>query len=304
MAFASSSKILQAIIVSILAVSVGADTGSLLQQAISDLQQGRLEAAEHKLMVFLEEKPGSATAYFYLGTVRFRAHRFAEARQALEQAIRLAPGAANAWKALGAVHAAEGNFRLAEAPFRKACELDPKEEDACYYWARNYYALNQFERAIAAFRRALAVDPQPWRVHNGLGLALEALGRGEEAERHFRQAVERYRGQGRADDNPRIDLGVFLYMQGRTDEAQAQLEAAVETSPSSTRARFELGKVLLKENRLEAAGRELEKATELDPKNWAGHLLLGKVYYRLGRAEDAERHTQLGEKGLQARPAR
>ena len=199
-----------------------ADAPLLLRQALADLQAGRLEPAEQKLSLVVRQQPDSAAAHHYLGVARFRLRRLPTARQALEQAVRLDPSRAGAWKALGAVHASENNFHLADEPFRKACALDPREEEACYYLGRNYYELSQFEPAIAAYEKALPLDALPWRVHNGLAQALAALGRAPEAERRFRLAVETYRDRARRDESPRIDLGVFLFRQGRAHFRQGR----------------------------------------------------------------------------------
>ncbi len=285
------------------ALSVTADPQASLSQAVEDLEAGRLEAAEQELNLVLRQAPQSPGAHFYLGVVRFRLRRFGEARQALLQAAKLAPTQARVWKALGAVYAAESDFVMAEEPFGKACELDPREEDACFYLARNYYAMNRFEAAVSAFEKALAVDNKPWRVHGGMALALEGLGRHLEAERHFRRAVKLHTSQGSPDENPRIDLGAFLYKQGRTDEALVELERSVRDSPDSARARFELGRVLFHKDRLKEAESHLEKAVQLQPAHWAAHLLLGKTYYRLGRADLGARHTQAGQTGLLSQPA-
>jgi len=284
------------------ALSATADTQVSLRQAVEDLEAGRLEAAEQKLNLVLGQAPDSPGAHFYLGVVRFRMRRFGEARQALLQAAKLAPTQARVWKALGTVYAAESDFVMAEEPFRKACELDPKEEDACFYLARNYYAMNRFEAAVAAFEKALAVDNKPWRVHDGKGLALEGLGRHPEAERHFRRAVKLHAGQARPDENPRIDLGAFLYKQGRAAEALVELQRSVRDSPDSARARFELGRVLFHKDRLKEAESHLAKAVQLQPAHWAAHLLLGKTYYRLGRDDLGARHIEQGQAGLQSQP--
>lgn len=273
-----------------------------LQEALADLEAGRLSEAERKLSAMLRQKPDWADANFYLGVARFRAGRIEEARPVLERASQLTPSRAPVWKALGAVYAAAGRLELALEAFKRACELDPEEEDACYYLGRNLYTLNRFEPALAAFEKARRAGPEQkqWRVERGMGQALEALGYSEEAERQYREAVKHSRGQARPDEDPRIDLGTFLFRQGRPEESLGPLQEAVKAAPSSARAQGELGRSLLQLERLEAAATHLEKAVQLDPRYWAAHLLLGKAYFRLGRVEDGERHTRMGEKGLAA----
>lgn len=239
-----------------------------------------------------------AQKHFEQGSRLFEQRRLTEAAAEFSEAVRLDPTFAAAWKGLGAAYAAQGNYRDAVDPFQRACELNPKLDDACYYLARALYSLNRFETALEAFERALKVDHRPWRVHNGLGLTLEAMGRADEAERHFREAVRLHRGDGRPDADPRIDLGAFLFRQGRLEEALVPLRAVARDRPSA-RANFELGRLLFQLGSLEEAKTHLERAVAEDPGHAPTHLLLAKVYFRLGRIEDAERHSRLGEKGLQ-----
>lgn len=240
----------------------------------------------------------AALEQFERGSRLFDQRRFTEAVVAFSEAVRLDPDFAAAWKALGAAHAVQGNYRDAVEPFRKACQLNPRLEDACYYLARALYSLNQFDAALQAFRHALTVDRRPWRVHNGIALTFEALGRAEEAEVHFREAVRADGGDSRPEADPRIDFGAFLFRQGRVEDAVAMLRQVVAGRPSA-RSLFELSRALVHLGALDEARSHLEQAVRRDPGHSAAHLLLGKVYFRLGRIEDGERHIRLGEKALE-----
>ncbi len=225
-----------------------------------------------------ETQIGAALAHF-------RERRFAEARQSLDRVLALAPANAVAWKLLGMTYSAEENYQAAERPFQRACRLAPTLDDACYYLGRDQYMLNKFKAAEAAFSKALRAGGKPWRVHNGMALTLEAQGRPDAAEGHFRKAVELSGGvRLRPSESPRVDYGAFLYKQGRLDEAIHELSLA----EPSFRALFELGKSLFKKERFEQAAREIEKALVFPDADAAARLLLAKVYYRLGRSADAE----------------
>jgi Flp pilus assembly protein TadD len=220
------------------------------------------------------------------------------AEQQFQRAVVLRPKWASGWKALGTVYAATGRHLKAQEPFLKACELDRREPDACYYLARNHYLLNQFDEALERFRSLLGDDPQPWRIHNGIGLALEGLGRIGEAERAFGRAIERERGRASPNEDPRINLGNLLLRSGRIEDSLAVLERAVAAKPNSPRAHFELGKLLQQQNRNEESRDHLERALELDPRHSGTHALLGKVYYRLGDAQRGARHTRQAREAL------
>ncbi|MBM3746890.1 MAG: tetratricopeptide repeat protein [Acidobacteria bacterium] len=230
----------------------------------------------------------------------FRAGRFREAERKFIELLKQDPGRAVVWKGLGAVYAAEGQLERSLPCFERACQLDPKEEDACYYLGGNLYTKGRFEAALEALEKALKAGPETklWRIHRTIAQSQGALGRAEEAERSFQQAIRLSRGQARPDEDPRIDYGIFLYRQARTQEALGPLEEAVKAHPKSARAHNELGRVLLQLGRVKEAAGQLEKAVGLDAKLWNAHLLLGQAYLRLGRRKEGQRHLEIGEKGL------
>ena len=240
----------------------------------------------------------SADEWYRKGVEAFQAGQHDAAVAALSEAARLAPRNAQAWKVLGVVHASREDYERADQPFERACSLAPELVDACYYYGRNLYALNRFNPALEALRKALPRDGRPWRVRLGLAQALEALGRDAEAAKEFNAAVRAWgesprEGRASADFDPRLHLAVFLFRQGRAEEALGPARASVQDFPSAGRPRFELGRVLYQIGQLNAAAVELEKAVSFGY-GAAAHLLLGKVYLRLGRPAEAQKHLAAG----------
>jgi tetratricopeptide (TPR) repeat protein len=81
--------------------------------------------------------------------------------------------------------------------------------------------------------------------------------------------------------------GLALDQMGRTEEALPHLEAAVQAAPDSARARSLLGIHLLSAHEPEAARPHLEAAHEADPQNPAFCLYLAYLYADLGGYEVA-----------------
>ncbi len=98
------------------------------------------------------------------------------------------------------------------------------------------------------------------------------------------------------DDDPAIDYGVFLFRQGRAEEALAPLRLAVQRHPGAARAQMELGCVLLALDQVAEAAAHLEKAVSLDGRSSRAHLLLGKAYRRLGKNDLAQRELDQGSR--------
>lgn len=158
--------------------------------------------------------------------------------------------------------------------------------------------MNRFQPAVEILRGALAADRDNPQIHRLLGLSLEALGEIPEAGAALQSAVRLNRvNRGSApDDDPGIDYGVFLFRQGRAEEALAPLESVLKRHPDAQRAHLELGCVLLALDRLPAAESHLERASALDPQSSRAHLLLGRIYMRLGKTEAAEEHLRQGSR--------
>ena len=228
----------------------------------------------------------------------FSERQSAAALEALERSVQLRPDYAAAWKALGVVSAAGGDYERAEKPFRMACQLQPDLPDACLYYGRALYLLNRFSPALEVLRPALQNHPDNAQIYRLIALSSEALGETSEAGAAFQKAVLLNRGsppnQGPPNEDPGIDYGVFLYRQGRAEEAVDPLESVLKRYPTASRAHLELGCVLLALDRLPQAETHLEQAVALDSQSGRAHLLLGKVYLRLGKPEAGERQLRQG----------
>jgi Flp pilus assembly protein TadD len=206
------------------------------------------------------------------------------------------PDTAEDWRRIGLARISSGDLKGAAPALRKACDLERAPGDSCYYYGRSLHSLGDFEAARTAYDSALKVAAHDFtgRIYRASGLNYIALGRNEEAERDLRKAM----ALGQPDqDDVRVDLGSFLFRQGRLAEAQKLLDSAVSARPDSARANLESGRVLLQLNQLPAAMKRLEAAVRLNPEDWNAHMLLGRAYQRLGRHADAEKELRLGESG-------
>jgi protein O-GlcNAc transferase len=237
--------------------------------------------------------PQDAEVLFQQGQRLFAEHNPEAAITAFQRAVKLRPDYAPAWKALGVVHASRGEFERADTPFRNACERQPSLPDACLYYGRTLYLLNRFQPAIDVLRRTIQRERDNGEAYRLLALSQEALGQAAEAGDAFRQAVRLNRGVA-PDEDAGIDYGVFLFRQGRAEDAIDPLEAALKRHPDAARAHLELGCIQLAMDHLEAAAAHLEHALALEPQSARAHLLLGKVYLRLGKPEAAEEHLRQG----------
>ena len=138
-------------------------------------------------------------------------------------------------------------------------------------------------RATGCCRIALKLRPDDPDALNTLGLALQQMGRREEAVESFRHALE-IRPDSVAVHN---NLGVVLRELGRTKEAIAHFRQAVTLDPHVFRVHTNLGMALLHQGQAEEALEPLREAVCLQPEMAILHHNLANALRRLGRDAEA-----------------
>ena len=119
------------------------------------------------------------------------------------------------------------DWAAAEQGFRRALELSPSSAVTFDLYARMCAALERYDQSIALLQRAQELDPLARRCDTAT-LLLRA-GRIDEAIRRAESAVELDPA-----DRACATLGWAYFLNGRRDEALAQLERAAAASPAST----------------------------------------------------------------------
>ena len=169
---------------------------------------------------------------------------------------------------------------------------------------RAYEALDSrdFEGAAKLYREVgetAESDELRYAAALGLGSALVALGRTNEAATAFERAV----ALRPADPAALLNLGEAYRDLGRDEEAVTTLGRAVAANPDLVEAYLALTVVLSRLGRLEAAGKAAAKAVRLEPKNPRTHLSLavtlyhGKFYEQAARAFERALQLEPGNPG-------
>jgi tetratricopeptide (TPR) repeat protein len=145
---------------------------------------------------------------------------------------------------------------------------------------------------VANLNRVLALDPElrqmPLKPRSifwtNLCIALNAVGRTEEARRHLMRAM------GESDDASVADLlGQSYYLEGNFDEAEKAWRLALEWDESRYGTWWRLGKLDLERGRLNEAIEPIRRAAALEPKDPGPLNSLSFIYRRLGRNVEADR---------------
>ncbi|HYO73901.1 MAG TPA: serine/threonine-protein kinase, partial [Archangium sp.] len=203
----------------------------------------------------LGHRPTLAGALLLLGELRGTAGSFAAAREVLEEAVRVAEAghddetAARAWnrllytegEGLGLVKEAQRTARMAEAALERlgpeaslevAAELHRVRGSLGYRQGEYARALTDASEALALLERARGPrDVALAEVLAGMGMALNALGRYDEAERQYARAltlVETVYGQEHPLRAGHLNnMATALRLQGKVAEAVARYGEAL-----------------------------------------------------------------------------
>jgi TolB-like protein len=173
--------------------------------------------------------PGYAQAYvalgsalgrnasIFLGGAEARA-QLAEAKVAVDTALRLAPGQAFTRIARGGM-LINGELRWAEgvAELREAVRVAPNSAAAVGELAQALGSIGRVDEAVTLSRRALQLDPLSTSVWYWLSIALNGQGKHDEAEQAARRAIELQP----ASDVLHAQLAFVLDRRGKHAEAMA-----------------------------------------------------------------------------------
>ena len=138
----------------------------------------------------------------------------------------------------------------------------------------------------ALWSATIATNPRSWMAYNNIAINLLQKGKTDEAIAHYNKALELDPDYGEGHYN----LANALLRVGRTDEAIAHYEKALEIYPKNIPARYNLASVLVQGGRAEEGIAHYRKALELNPRNAGAHNNLGVTLLRLGRVDEAATH--------------
>jgi predicted AlkP superfamily phosphohydrolase/phosphomutase/Tfp pilus assembly protein PilF len=185
--------------------------------------------------------------------------------------------------ALGRLYLAVGKEADAESTLNRALGIDPASVGAMQELFALYDAQNRAATLEPRIRAALSREPRSAMHHNWLGLVLKRKGDLKNAEAEFKNCLEI------APDlaGPMANLGALYLQQGRSIEAVAILERAIEKDPRSVESRTNLIVALGMEHDLEGARLQVESAETAGQRVPLYYNALAYALHRNGRDEEA-----------------
>lgn len=168
------------------------DIGLRVALADSLRQQGQLDAAIDEAKTALKVNANSVEVYNTMGLAYFDKGEFLLARFVFQKALDSISGAdKNAYLLcnLGWTLYREGSVFAATHRLKEAVELDPDLVPANVYLARIYLDDHNYEDTVVLLERAAVASPDNHGVQMNLGIAYRGMGRFEDANRAYEQAL-------------------------------------------------------------------------------------------------------------------
>lgn len=274
------------------------DDGDLLAWAVVLCSASQQPAKELELTERLvKASPGSGFAYGRRGVALHAAGRLAEAEAAFRKAVSLEPENQALRRGLGNILYDLGHRAEAEEQARIGLQLvqaemahDPDSPVLHEWLGLLRTALGEHEAAAAAYRRVIELEVNI-SAHGRLAEELHALGRLDEAEVHYRLAIER----DVEDLAAHRGLGNVLRDLHRPDAAAASWSRALDlvheglaANQDSAHLHCQRGLLLAQLERHEEAAAAHREAIRLLPEHRTAHCELGNVLHQLGLHEAAE----------------
>ncbi len=241
-----------------------------------------LKDAQQRLQGVLEDSPQNADALHALALADLKLGEPEDAVQLLERAIAAAPQELMIAVTLARTKVQQKDSKGAEEVLRKAGENSPKSVDAVIILGRFYASQNRTSEAEQQFRRALAMDPQSAVAMSNLAILQNLTGRKQDAEENFKRVA------GLSEKAYKSSYGIFLFQEGRREEAIREFERLAKEEPEDREARTRLVTAYRMGNRVPDAEKVLDKALKKNPKDLDAILQRADVFLAAGKYGPAE----------------
>jgi tetratricopeptide (TPR) repeat protein len=196
-------------------------------EALARQRAGDLDAARHCLESALELEPGVAERWVELGGVHYLQRDLRRAAAAFRAALAAAPDCAAAHVNLGVVLREAGAMEEALAHLRRALELAPHDEAALSNLEHALFEADLCEEALQVAAAARDRDPQRYAAHFFLGMAYQRLHEPARALACYETARTLHGNDARLY----LERGLALQDLGRIEEALADFARAEALDP-------------------------------------------------------------------------
>ncbi|MFM2608861.1 tetratricopeptide repeat protein [Vibrio chagasii] len=131
---------------------------------------------------------------------------------------------ASAYMGIGVLEDVDGKHQIAQEYFKKSLQIDKNSFKALLNMGYSHYMYGNYKEAYPYTRSALELEPNSEKAQNNLALIYLASGDVKKATNMFMRHM----------DTPEAlnNVGYFLILQGKPDEAVPYLQQAIDKKPS------------------------------------------------------------------------
>lgn len=250
---------------------------------VAFLQSGNSLLAVECISRAIAVNPSQPAAHSHLGNALQSLQRAEEALASYEQALRLAPDFVDALYNYGNILQQFQRDDEALASYDRALQLKPDYAGAWYNRGVLLHRLKQMELALASYDRALAVAPNYVFALNNRGVVLQALQQNQRALESYDHALQHKPDYAEAWNN----RGNVLREMGRNEDALASYDQALSSQPGYAEAVFNRGGVLRTLARNAEALASYDQALQLRPAYFDALIARGDLLRDIGEKDSA-----------------
>jgi len=251
-----------------------------LQEAEQLLRQGFADRAKEKVQAELQGNPSSIAGYNLLGIICTDQKDYANAFDALQQALKLDATSTRTLNNLGTLYVAQEKLDLAEKEFRKVLRLEPGNRDGNYNLGLVLTAKGLPAEAVLRFQRV-----RPSNVETRFNLTRAYLRAGRIADGLI--TATELSSEHKDDVQLHFTLGVLLASEKQYRAAQLELEKANALKPETVEILYNLGQAYLRTDEYAKAELVFNRALKLRPDSPETLYLLAQVDQDQGKSVDA-----------------
>jgi tetratricopeptide (TPR) repeat protein len=289
------------------------------------IQTGKIAEAIPSLEQAQQIDPSSYDNGYDLALAYSLTGRTAQARQLVQTLLRQ-KNTGELHNLLAQIEEKDGKFLAAENEYSTAAHMDPSEANL-FDWGSEFLLHRTYEPAIEVFQGATERYPNSPRLMIGLGMAMSARGKYEEAIQPLLKAADLDPGDARCyrflshaydvspDPSPAVvqrfrryselqpgsAMAQFYYamslLKGKTPEAsspdfhlvESLLQKSITLDGTLAEAHFRLGNLYADQREYAKSFPEYQRAVELNPNLPDAHYRLGQYYVHAGKKDLAQK---------------
>lgn len=296
------------------------------------IQEGKVAEATPFLEQANRIQPSAYDNGYDLAMAYFAKGRYSPAREVVQGLLKL-KDTGELHNLLGQINEKDGKFVAAANEYEAAVHMDPSE-DNLFDWGSELLLHRTYDPAIAVFEQATERYPKSPRLLIGLGMAMYARGKYDDAVNallkaadlnpsdsrcylflskaydsspgHAEEVIERFRRY--AELQPANALAQYYYAMSlwkgkRTADAsldpetiKSLLQKAIALDDTLGEAHVQLGNLLADQHAYDKSIPEYVRALELNPNLADAHYRLGQDYVHTGQKDQAQKEFALYQK--------